>query len=262
MNSILVQRKGAIKELVISRENRGNSLTKSCVDQLLAEFEAARKADELKVIVVSGAGSRFFCTGHDLSDADPDRDVETGRESAGHLADLTIAIREAPQIVIARVNGIASGGGCQIVASCDLAVASSSARFATPGINIGFWCWGPMVVLSRCAAPKHSLNMLVRGQLMDAQYAERIGLVNEVVSPEVLSERVEEISLELTEKSSYTLSLGKRAFYRQIDMSMEQAFSYVGELAARNSQHEDAQEGIKAFLEKRKPRWTGRRSIY
>ncbi len=255
---VLREDDGAVCYLTINRPNAGNSLSHATVEALLAQLESLRRHDRISVVVLTGAGTRFFCAGHDLREADPERDIEDGRDSAGHLADLVLAMRALPQIVIAKVHGIATGGGCQLVAACDLAIASREARFATPGVNIGLWCWGPMVSLTRCVTPKNAMNMLARGRLFDAEHAFRIGLVSEVVDAGALDATVRQVAEEIGSKSSYTLGLGKQAFYRQLEMTTEAALAYAGELSARNSQHHDAREGIQAFLEKRPPRWTGR----
>lgn len=257
---VLREDEGAVCYLTINRPNAGNSLSHAAVEALLAHLDALRKFDRVSVVVLAGAGNRFFCAGHDLKEARPGRDIEEGRDSAAHLADLVLAIRNVPQIVIAKVRGVATGGGCQIVAACDMAIASRDARFATPGVNIGLWCWGPMVSLTRCVMPKDAMNMLTRGRLFDAEHALRIGLVNEIVDAGNLDATVREIANEIGSKSSYTLALGKQAFYRQLEMTTEAALAYAGELSARNSQHHDAQEGIQAFIEKRQPHWIGRRS--
>lgn len=254
---ILREDGGAVCYLTINRPSAGNSLSHAVIDALLTHLEQIRRAERISVIVLAGTGNRFFCAGHDLREASPDRDVEQGRASADHVARLALAIRNLPQIVIAKVHGVAAGAGCQLVAACDLAVASREARFATPGVNIGLWCWGPMVSLTRCVTPKSAMNMLARGRLFDAEHAFRIGLVNEVVDADALDGTVRQIAEEIGSKSGYTLALGKQAFYRQLEMTTEAALSYAGELSARNSQHHDAREGIQAFLEKRPPKWIG-----
>ena len=255
---ILSSRIGKVHHLTINRPTAGNSLTHEAIHTLQARLLELRDEHEVNVIVLSSSGDRFFCAGHDLKEASQTSDIEESRQSSAQFAALMQTIREQPQVVIAKVRGIATGGGCLLVAGCDLAVAASTARFATPGVNIGLWCWGPMVAVSRSVAPKHAMNMLTRGRLVDAEHAMRIGLVNEVVQPERLDGVVDELGAEIASKSGYTLAMGKEAFYRQLEMPVASAYPYVGEMMARNSMHHDAKEGIKAFVEKREPRWIGR----
>ncbi len=170
------------------------------------------------------------------------------------------AITKQPQIVIASVEGVATAAGCQLVATCDLAVASDAARFATPGVNIGLWCLTPMVGLSRSVGRKHAMQMLATGQLQDADFAMRIGLVNQLAKPEELAADVKTLADLVASKSGYTLAIGKNALYRQMEMSLSNAYEYAGEVVTRNMLHPDAKEGIRAFLEKRDPVWQGRKT--
>jgi enoyl-CoA hydratase/carnithine racemase len=163
-----------------------------------------------------------------------------------------------PRPVIAKVRGVATAAGLQLVASADLAYAARSARFATPGVNIGLWCLTPMVALGRAVSRKHAMQMLLTGRLYDAEHALRIGLVNEVFDDDALDAEVAELAAEIAGKSTFTVALGKRGFYRQLDMSLPDAYEYAGELVVRNLLAEDATEGIDAFVQKRPPVWKGR----
>ena len=169
-----------------------------------------------------------------------------------------MAIRDQPQIVIAKVEGIASAAGCQLVAAADLAIAETGARFATPGVNIGLWCLTPMVPLSRSVHPKHAMMMLSSGRLFDTDFAQDIGLINQVAAPEDLDAAVDELAADIASKSTFTLALGKQAFYRQLQMPISDAYEYAGNVMVRNMAHHDAREGINAFVEKRPPKWQGR----
>jgi enoyl-CoA hydratase/carnithine racemase len=160
-----------------------------------------------------------------------------------------------PRPVIARVAGVATAAGCQLVASCDLAVAADTARFATPGVNIGLFCSTPMVALSRNVSRKHAMEMLLTGEMIGAVKAERIGLVNQIVDEQHLDEMVYKLARTIADKSGHTLKIGKEAFYRQLEMPLEDAYEYTSKVMADNMMANDAQEGICAFLEKRKPEW-------
>jgi len=185
-------------------------------------------------------------------------DLEDYRRIFDLCTELMTKVQAIPQPVIAEVDGLATAAGCQLAASCDLVYASDSARFATPGINIGLWCLAPQVALSRAVAPKHAMEMLLTGQLVDAEHAFRIGLVNRVVPLDELDAVVREIAELIASKSAFALAQGKQSFYRQNAMDLPGAYDYVSELIYRGMGSADAQEGISAFLEKRKPAWKGR----
>lgn len=255
---VLRQDQGRISYLRLNRPGEGNSLSLATIAALQDELDALRGNTSIAVIVLEGAGNRIFCAGHDLKEFDQAADSEFFHQVSMRCSAMMQTLQQQPQIVIAAVDGVASAAGCQLVAAADLAVASSSARFATPGVNIGLWCLTPMVPLSRAVHRKHAMRMLTTGRLFDAEYALRIGLVNDVVAPEQLASTVDELAHEIASKSSYTLALGKRAFYRQLQMSVSDAYEYAGELVVRNMAHPDAGEGIAAFVEKRAPVWTGR----
>lgn len=249
---------GPISYLTIDRPKQGNSLSLATIEALHGHLIDLRKETGISVIVLAGTGGRIFSAGHDLGEVLEKVTPEFSNHLAAKCSQMMLAFRDQPQIIIARVEGVATAAGCQLVAAADLAIAESGARFATPGVNIGLWCLTPQVALSRNVAPKHAMQMLTTGRLFDAEHAMRIGLINEVVEPEQLDDAVSQLAAEITSKSSYTLALGKGSFYRQLSMPIADAYDYVGEVMVRNMEHPDATEGISAFLEKREPNWTGR----
>lgn len=255
---VLRQDNGRIGYVCLNRPSDGNSLSLATIDALQRELDELRVDTSISVIVLKGVGNRIFCAGHDLKEFDQTSDSEFFHKVSARCSAMMQSFQSQPQIIIAAVDGVASAAGCQLVASADLAVASTKARFATPGVNIGLWCLTPMVPLSRAVQRKHAMQMLSTGRLYDAEFALRIGLVNEVVPPEQLVTAVDALASEIASKSSYTLALGKRAFYRQLQMSMSNAYEYAGELVGRNMAHHDAKEGIAAFVEKRPATWSGR----
>lgn len=252
------QDKDAVSYLMINRPQQGNSLSEATIEALHAHLLALRNEKAIAAIVLSGAGTKIFSAGHDLKEFVSAVEPEFSKRIAEKCSAMMLALQDQPQFVIAKVEGIASAAGCQLVATADLAIAESGAKFATPGVNIGLWCLTPMVALSRNVAPKHALQMLVTGKLFDAAFALRIGLVNEVLEPEELDGAVDELAQSIALKSTYTLALGKRSFYRQLQMSQHDAYEYAAEVNARNMEHADAKEGILAFVEKRQPQWAGR----
>jgi enoyl-CoA hydratase/carnithine racemase len=249
--------------LTLNRPAARNALSLAMLDALHKAFDTLGTDTSVAAIVLAANGP-VFSSGHDLKEltahrADADKGLAFYGEAMTRCSAMMQAMRDQPQIIIASVEGVASAAGCQLVASADLAIASSEARFATPGVNIGLWCLTPMVALSRTVTPKHAMQMLTTGRLYDAEFALRIGLVNEVVAPEQLADAVKSMAAEIASKSTYTLALGKQAFYRQLQMPVSDAYEYSGELVVRNMAHADAREGINAFVEKRKPVWVGRK---
>jgi len=251
--------RGAVSYISLNRPRSGNSLSLSTIDELTRHLMDLRGQPSIAVIVLTGIGKKIFCAGHDLTEFDGETDPEFFKTVSTRCSALMQTMRDQPQVIIASVAGVASAAGCQLVASADLAIASSEARFATPGVNIGLWCHTPMVALSRAVMPKHAMQMLTTGRLYDAAFALRIGLINDVVTPEQLEQTVESLAAEIASKSTYTLALGKQAFYRQLQMPISDAYEYSGELVVRNMAHADAREGIAAFVQKRKPLWKGRK---
>jgi enoyl-CoA hydratase/carnithine racemase len=197
-----------------------------------------------------------FSSGHDLKQMRACRDRAVYEGLFRQCSRMMLAIVKLPQPVIARVQGVATAAGCQLVASCDLAVAGASARFATPGVNIGLFCSTPMVALSRNVARKHAMEMLLTGEMVDASEAQRIGLVNRVVPDAELDVAARELALTIAGKSGHVLRIGKEAFYRQLELGLDDAYAYTSRVMTENMMARDAEEGIGAFLDKRKPEWT------
>jgi enoyl-CoA hydratase/carnithine racemase len=226
------------------------------MQELTAALRELGGDPEVRAIVLAGAGPAFSA-GHDLSEM-------VGREAAFYdrlfevCVELMETIQRVPQPVIARVHGMATAAGCQLVAACDLAVAAASARFATPGVRIGLFCSTPMVPLSRAIGRKRALEMLLTGEPIDAATARDYGLVNRVVADDELDGAVAALVERIAASSPLTLRIGKEAFYRQVELAEDDAYELTREVMARNAEAADAQEGMGAFLEKRAPRWTGR----
>ncbi len=254
----VLQRRDAdgVAWLTLNRPSARNALSMALMEVLLLELVEAGKDPLVKVVVISGAGPAF-CAGHDL------RELRSRPERAAYEATFRLCSRLMTQIVrlpkpvIARVHGVATAAGCQLVASCDLAVAADNARFATPGVNIGLFCSTPMVALSRAVGRKAAMEMLLTGELIDAVRARELGLVNRVVPEAELDAAVGALAQQIVAKSPLTLAIGKEAFYRQAEMGLDDAYAYASEAMTRNMLARDAAEGIDAFLAKRAPVWSG-----
>ena len=225
---------------------------------LQAALDDAAVDDGVHAVVLAGAGGRIFCAGHDLKEFQDNDSPAFSKAVATQCSRMMQAIVALPKPVIAKVAGVATAAGAQLVAACDLAIAADTARFATPGVNIGLWCLTPMVAISRSIAPKHAMQMLLTGRLIDADTAVRFGLINEAVPAARLDETVDALAAEIAGKSSFTVALGKQAFYRQLGMDLASAYEYASEVVVRNMLAEDAAEGIAAFTQKRAPVWKGR----
>ncbi len=241
--------------LTLNRPAARNALSSTLMAALIDALDAIA-ADPAARVVVIGAAGPAFCAGHDLRElrANPGR-AFTEALFAQCSALMTRIVR-LPKPVIARVHGIATAAGCQLVASCDLAIAAADARFATPGVNIGLFCSTPMVALSRNVGRKQAMEMLLTGDLIDAARAREIGLVNRVAPPDELDAAVAALAGQIAGKSARTLAIGKEAFYRQAEMDLDAAYRYAAEAMTINMLARDAAEGIDAFLEKRSPAWT------
>ncbi len=252
---LLVETDGPVARLTLNRPDRRNALSQS----LLAELEEAlvRVAADpaVHVVVLAGRGPAF-CSGHDLGEM-AGRSEEEYRELFALCARVMLGLRRLPQPVVARVHGVATAAGCQLVAACDLAVAAEGATFATPGVKIGLFCTTPMVPLVRAVPAKAALEMLLTGQPISARRALELGLVNRVVPPEGLDGAVRELVDAILAASPLTVRLGKAAFYDQLALSEEEAYARAVGVMTDNAVRRDAQEGMRAFLEKRRPRWTG-----
>ena len=241
--------------LTLNRPAARNALSVALLAALDDALAAIADDRSVRVVVIGGAGPAF-CAGHDLREmrANPGR-AATEALFAQCSGVMTRIVR-LPKPVIARVHGIATAAGCQLVASCDLAVAAADARFATPGVNIGLFCSTPMVALSRNVGRKAALEMLLTGDMIDAEHAQKIGLVNRVVPPDELDAAVAALAEKIAGKSALTVAIGKAAFYRQAELDLDAAYAYAGEVMTRNMMARDAAEGIDAFLGKRAPIWT------
>ncbi|WP_454745462.1 enoyl-CoA hydratase [Ciceribacter selenitireducens] len=238
-----------------------NALSIALMEALMAELDAAADDPEVRVVVLSAAG-KLFSAGHDLKEmtahrADADRGRGFFEKTMRLCADLMLAITHLPKPVIAEVDGLATAAGCQLVASCDLAICTDTSAFCTPGVNIGLFCSTPMVAVSRAAHRKQAMEMLLTGETIDASTAKDFGLVNRIVPKQYLAQVVDKYAAIIASKSPLTLKIGKEAFYRQIEMPLEEAYDYAARVMVENMLARDAAEGIGAFLDKRHPTWTG-----
>jgi enoyl-CoA hydratase/carnithine racemase len=245
-----------IATLTLNRPRVRNALSLGLMEALDAALASVVIDPAIRVVVIAGAGSAF-CAGHDL------REIRETPAREAYDAVFTLCcqlmqhIVAMPKPVIARVHGVASAAGCQLVATCDLAIAGASARFATPGVDIGLFCSTPMVALSRAVGRKAAMEMLLTGELIDAHRAREIGLVNRVVPDAELDVAVTALARQIAGKSPLALAIGKEAFYRQAELDLAAAYALTAEVMTRNMLARDAEEGIDAFLEKRPPLWTG-----
>ncbi|MGH9782801.1 MAG: enoyl-CoA hydratase [Terriglobia bacterium] len=245
------EREGACLVVTLNRPERRNALSLELMQELLDCLATLDK--DVRAVILAAAG-KVFCSGHDLSEM-TGRDVAAYRELFDVCSELMQKIQSIPQPVIAEVQGVATAAGCQLVASCDLAVASGEASFATPGVRIGLFCTTPMVALTRAIGRKRALEMLLTGNPIDAATAAEWGLVNRVVPASELRSESRRLACRIAEASALTVAIGKQAFYSQIDLDQPKAYAYAKEVMTMNSLAGDAQEGIAAFLEKRTPRW-------
>ena len=249
--------------LTLNAGKRRNCLSRDMLTELNAAIGDASGDEATRVIVIQGQGPAF-CAGHDLKEltshrGDADKGAGFYRDTMRQCAEMMVGIVRCPKPVIAKVHGIATAAGCQLVASCDLAIAAESASFATPGVQIGLFCSTPMVALSRNLSRKHAMEMLLLGTFVSARRAEQVGLVNRVVPDEELEAAVSELASTLAGKPAYSVAVGIEGFYRQLDMDLDAAYEYVSEIMVENMLADDAKEGIDAFLSKRQPVWPGSR---
>jgi enoyl-CoA hydratase/carnithine racemase len=248
--------------LTLNRPKARNALSEAMLEALGDALTAIAHEKTVRAVVLAAHGGAF-CAGHDLKELTAHRaDEDNGRGYFKHIMTTCSTVMQQivtlPQPVIAAVHATATAAGCQLVASCDLAVASRAAKFATPGVDIGLFCSTPMVALSRNVARKHAMEMLLSGELISAEHAERIGLVNRVVAEGHEREEALKLARHFAEKSSLVLKIGKEAFYRQLEMPLAEAYRYTSEVMVENMLARDAEEGINAFVEKREPKWEDR----
>ena len=259
---LLRERDGDIAILVLNRPQARNSLSEAMLVALSEAFSEIAADKSIRAVVLAANGPAF-CAGHDLKELSARRsDADGGRAYFKHIMTICSAMMQSivnlPQPVIAAVHGVASAAGCQLVASCDLAVASSAAKFATPGVDIGLFCSTPMVALTRNVARKHAMEMLLTGEMVAAEDAARIGLINRVVAPGEERKAAIALAKQIAAKSSYVLKIGKQAFYRQAELGLAEAYAYASEVMTENMMARDAEEGICAFIEKRGAKWEDR----
>lgn len=248
-----------ILRLTMNDTARRNALSEAMLAELGHALATAGASKEVRVVVMAANGPAF-CAGHDLKEMTAGRAGPDGGEAyfvkvMAMCSGVMQGIVNCPKPVIAEVTGIATAAGCQLVASCDLAIAADTARFSTPGVHIGLFCSTPMVALSRNVANKHAMEMLLTGDMTSAAHAAEIGLVNRAVTPEALQNATMEMARKIASKSSMTLATGKHAFYAQREMPLSEAYDYASKVMVDNMLALDAQEGIDAFIEKREPQW-------
>ena len=250
---------GNIAVLTLNRPQARNSLSEAMLAALSRELETLTADKRIRAVVLAARGAAFSA-GHDLKELTAHRaDADGGRSYTRHIMErcsaVMLAILRLPRPVIAAVEATATAAGCQLVATCDLAVASTTARFCTPGVHIGLFCSTPMVALSRNLTRKHAMEMLLTGDLIDAQDAYRMGLINRVVEPGMARDEALALARKIAAKPAAIVKLGKEAFYRQIETTITEAYTYATEVMVQNMMADDAAEGISAFIEKRPPKW-------
>ena len=250
---------GAISRLLLNQPSRLNVLSDDLLNTLQEELSSVGKSKNIRCLIISGAGNGF-CAGHDLKEMtnkrqNPDGGVAYFRDLFVRCSKMMTTIRSLPQPVIAQVHGIATAAGCQLVASCDLAVADDSARFGVNGVNIGLFCSTPMVALTRAVGRKRAFEMLVTGQFIEAKEAKEIGLINKISEIGQLEKTTDELALQITSKLGDAVKIGKEAFYKQSEMNVKDAYDYTGAVMAENMMFEQTKKGINFFLDKKAPEW-------
>jgi enoyl-CoA hydratase/carnithine racemase len=254
--NIFQSQDGPVTTILLNRPEKRNALSLGLMLELTQCLEAIGRNREARAVILRAAG-KAFCSGHDLGEM-TGRDIGEYRRIFDVCSELMLKIQSIPQPVIAEVQGVATAAGCQLVATCDLAVAAEEAMFATPGVRIGLFCTTPMVALTRAVGRKRALQMLLTGQLVDARSAAEWGLINQVVPAAELQAATLNLASKIAEASPLVVGIGKQAFYTQIDLDQPKAYGYAKEVMSMNALAADAQEGITAFLEKRPPCWTGK----
>lgn len=248
------RRDGGVVYLTLNRPDQFNALSEDMLRALIAALERIERDADARAVVLAGAG-KAFCAGHDLKEMKAHPSVAYYQDLFALCTQMMLLVQRIPQPVIARVHGIATAAGCQLVASCDLALAGEAARFATPGVNIGLFCTTPMVALTRAVGRKRAMELLLTGEAIDAHTAADWGLVNRVVPDTQLVDATRALAARVAEASSVTVAIGKQAFYAQIDLDQPKAYAYAKEVMSLNAIAADAQEGMCAFIEKRPPQW-------
>jgi enoyl-CoA hydratase/carnithine racemase len=258
MNStnLCMTQEGPVAVVTLNRPQRRNALSLDLMLELIAGLDEIGRNAEVRAVILAAAG-KVFCSGHDLSEM-TGRDINAYRRIFDVCSELMTKVQSIPQPVIAEVQGIATAAGCQLVATCDMAIASEDAAFATPGVKIGLFCTTPMVALTRAVGRKRALQMLLTGEMVDARTAADWGLINQAVPAAELQAATRNLAAKVAEASSLVVALGKQAFYTQIDLDQPKAYAYAKEVMSMNALAADAQEGIGAFLGKRAACWTGK----
>lgn len=253
---VLLTVDGTIATVTINNPAKRGALSLDVMSGLIEAFTEIEDQDDIHVVILKSDG-KIFSAGHDLSEV-RGASLEAQQEIFGTCAELMLLIQQIPQPVIAQVHGLAAAAGCQLVATCDLAVASDAATFATPGVKIGLFCSTPMVALTRAVDRKTAMKMLLTGEPIGAQEARQQGLVSHVVPADQLDAETRRVAELVASFSSATVATGKEAFYAQADLDTERAYEYTLDVVTQNAMAQDAQEGISAFFEKREPEWQGR----
>jgi enoyl-CoA hydratase/carnithine racemase len=251
---VLFERREAVAFLTLNRPQQYNALSEQMLSALQETFDAVAADTSVRAVVLAGAG-RAFCAGHDLKQMQANRSLDYYRRLFDDCSRLMMRIQSLPQPVIARVHGTATAAGCQLVATCDLAIASADARFAVSGINVGLFCSTPSVALGRNVGRKAAFEMLVTGEFIDAATAVRHGLVNRCVAAESLDREIDRLTATIVAKPGTAIAAGKALFYRQLELGAAQAYELAGQAMACGMMDDAAQEGVSAFIEKRVPSW-------
>lgn len=258
MQLIQYEKKDSIGYIILNNPEKRNALSLAMMNEFQKQLQKNTKDKEIKVIIIKGNGPSF-CVGHDILElVGKECDLTHFQNIFSTCTTLMKTLKEIPQVVIAQVHGAAFAAGCQLVATCDLAIAEHKAKFCTPGVKIGLFCSTPMVPLSRVIGQRNAFDMLFTGRIVSSDEAKEFGLVNRVVDSNQLNKEAESFAQEIAQHSRYTLELGKKAFYNQIENDEFLAYDYAKEIIANNCLAYDAQEGMSAFLEKRKPQWKNR----
>ena len=258
-NILTEDRVGSVARLTMNRPAARNSLSLEMIGRIHQAIIDLGASRDVHAIILAGNGPAY-CAGHDLKELtnarqDSDKGLAFYKETMGNCSRLMLSIGDCPKPVIAAVHGTATAAGCQLVASCDLAVAASDAQFATPGVNIGLFCSTPMVALTRNVSRKKAMEMLLTGEMIGADNALQAGLINKIVEPEALEQTTLALAARIASKAPATIRVGKKAFYRQASMPLSEAYDYTAEVMVQNMMEPDAEEGIGAFIEKRPPNW-------
>jgi enoyl-CoA hydratase/carnithine racemase len=256
---LLCETADGIATLTLNRPAQFNALSGALIAELQLALDRLAVDTSVRVVVLAARG-RGFCAGHDLKELRAMGDVAEVEALFARCSRMMLTLARLPQAVVAKVHGLATAAGCQLVATCDLAVASSAATFATPGVNIGAFCATPGVALGRAVGRKHAMELLLTGEAISANRAHEIGLVNRVAAPEALDAEVESLARLIASKSPAAIATGKQVFYRQLELPLDEAYAFAGHAIACDFVGTDGKEGVEAFLSKRTPRWAVRKS--